>query len=876
MKSSDNPKSKENILRSIIQHWIGWDEHENYYLKELVPQLIKNPNSGDSFEREAFKILNKILTSREKENLSNIIKETKVKLAQKVVEEKQRKKDEEEKAKRIKLHEEEIMSELTKMLKSYNFLEADRKFLDEKDALNEVLPQENYEEIKGLYVQSFFEKTFNNLLPPDDEQSNAIAALGNKVLVSARAGSGKTQTISSKVTLLTEKYNIKPEQILVLCFNANAAEEMQTRIRKNQPNFNNARTFHSWAWSIVQPGNSILFDSGGQFSPKEFSKFIKSLINEILYKDKNFAKEIYKFFREESEYLSSSLSETKEFLNDTDRYMFLRNQTEISLNGTRTKSSGEKWIADFLFEHGIDFFYERHLTWYLKDQDDRPYHPDFTFEYRGRHYVLEHWGIDEYDFRKKVPEHWHKTWDEYHIEMNRKRDYFSTNRKYKLLETSIRDIKYSLPIPERRRDFENKFKKKLESHGIYCQKLSTEQLIAKAWKKNMFNLLHELSGQFIGWIEKLELSEQDIINILERGGYNDRQKKFCKIGMKIYKMYLEKLDEKKKIDFNLLVSSATQKIKNGEFDVSHLKYILIDEFQDFSQLFQNLIDATTKANPEINLFCVGDPWQLINGFAGSDPDLFYNFSDIANNKTISTCYRSTKEIVENANKFANKHSVFIGTRGEFNNTKNETGFVISKIIDSVEIINDNKDEGKGFMEDNQFKKYFRKERLDGQGSFMPDNQYINAGYLKYATEIVQDNPDSSFLFLYRNKDMHGMAIYEDFQGYLKASLRDEEITYKNIEFCTAHSSKGREADIVVILNLVEGTFPSIHPSNQFFEIFGLTPSRVLDEEKRLFYVGITRAKKGLYVISEAGKVSDFFDPEYIEDTKRTFDSDLPF
>ncbi len=72
-----------------------------------------------------------------------------------------------------------------------------------------------------------------------------------------------------------------------------------------------------------------------------------------------------------------------------------------------------------------------------------------------------------------------------------------------------------------------------------------------------------------------------------------------------------------------------------------------------------------------------------------------------------------------------------------------------------------------------------------------------------------------------------------------------------------HSSKGLEADIVVLLNVCEKVLPSIHPSNELFEIFGRTPDKILDEEKRLFYVAITRAKRGLYVLTEKDKESEF-------------------
>ena len=79
--------------------------------------------------------------------------------------------------------------------------------------------------------------------------------------------------------------------------------------------------------------------------------------------------------------------------------------------------------------------------------------------------------------------------------------------------------------------------------------------------------------------------------------------------------------------------------------------LLIDEFQDFSKLFYKLIISIKKYNPNLKLYCVGDDWQAINGFAGSDLKYFENFKNIFNNsETVETSnllynYRSGKSIV---------------------------------------------------------------------------------------------------------------------------------------------------------------------------------------------------------------------------------------
>ncbi len=762
-----------------------------------------------------------------------------------------------------------IVKEILPILESFDFFKADKLFIENKKVFNKPpFTKLTYEKEKAKNIQKYFEEKFvkKGIIEnaPDLEQAEAIGALGKNILVSARAGSGKTQTISGKVAFLVNKYDVKPGEILVLCFNKSAEENMKKRIQKFIPDFQNAKTFHSLCWLIVSPEKgSVLFDNDGEFSPKKYSDFVKKIIEDYEKKYPEFKKKIYNFFREEYEKLDENLSETKSFENKKERYLYLRNQTETTLSGVNVKSRGEKWIADFLFEHGIEFYYEQQFSWEKLDEKSY-YHPDFTIKVGDKKYILEHWGIDENDPKKEVPDFWTKTWEEYKKEMANKRNYFKNNDKYKdkFIETSICDIDYALDIKEQRFEFEKILRSRLEKKGIKCKKLSTNELIKKAWEKQLFTRLNTLICQFIGWMQKLEWEEKDLTEELKKGIYNEKQKVFCEIGLKIYEKYKAELEKEKKIDFNILVSKAIQKIKNGEFCVSQFKHILIDEFQDFSQLFQNLIDVIRDKNQNVNLFCVGDDWQLINGFAGSDEKFFRKFKEKANTRIISTCYRSTLKVIENGNNFAKKYKkTFIGK--ESKNNKRNKGEIKNIYIDKVYI--ENNARNKKADADNEFKEYFRIDTKEKDEKFLSSSDYIKVRYLKKCFEIIENNPDKSFLFLARKKRLKGLDLYKFFDkdfnkedSYLAKVLKVKEIKFpNNLKFQTMHSSKGLEADIVIPLDICEKTIPSIHPSNELFEIFGRTHDKILDEEKRLFYVAITRAKEKLFILTEQGNESEF-------------------
>jgi DNA helicase-4 len=74
---------------------------------------------------------------------------------------------------------------------------------------------------------------------------------------------------------------------------------------------------------------------------------------------------------------------------------------------------------------------------------------------------------------------------------------------------------------------------------------------------------------------------------------------------------------------------------------------------------------------------------------------------------------------------------------------------------------------------------------------------------------------------------------------------------------TVHSFKGLEEEIVILVRVCEGAFPLLHPDDSLFTIFGQSEIDVLEEERRLFYVAITRAKERLYILTEQGRESPF-------------------
>jgi DNA helicase-4 len=256
------------------------------------------------------------------------------------------------------------------------------------------------------------------------------------------------------------------------------------------------------------------------------------------------------------------------------------------------------------------------------------------------------------------------------------------------------------------------------------------------------------------------------------------------------------------------------------------EYILVDEFQDVNNLQVELIKLLlTEKN---QLFCVGDDWQSIYGFRGSNVGYIVNFKEHFKNSEIiklNMNYRSTEHIVSASNEVI-KHNKFKVDKDVRSNKKSNSKIHIYAGKDETENIE--------YVLDQVQKLY-------------------NKGYTK-----------EDILFLYRRNKM--------FKPYTnRFNQEGVQVTGKTI-----HASKGLEAKAVFIIGLTEGNggFPDIWMEDRIYQVIKESNhDLLLEEERRLFYVAITRAKDDLFLITEKGNESSFL-KEIPDDF--TFKTSIPF
>jgi len=269
-----------------------------------------------------------------------------------------------------------------------------------------------YEGTKSYFIREYFKNYFSQEKMPfliDEEQAKAISIQNENILVTARAGSGKTRVIVAKILYLLETKGFSWDSILVLAFNRNVPLEIQDRLQ-HQVLLNSypdkykkidvAQTFHKVARSYS--------DYRGEILANKKTHFIRLVIEYLKENDNSFSERVYNFFRKENHTI-----EKKAYRDPEDYYTVIRSSKLRTLNGEYVKSKGEKWIADFLFEHGIQYEYEREffLQYLFQNKDVLSFNEDLKLRLKpfigerektipdfylpDFNLLIEHWGINE-------------------------------------------------------------------------------------------------------------------------------------------------------------------------------------------------------------------------------------------------------------------------------------------------------------------------------------------------------------------------------------------------------------------------------------------------------------------------------------------------
>jgi DNA helicase-4 len=816
-------QAESTLIDELIRCWSAWDTHEVFYLEELAPKIAQSsdfdwlPQSErttvvalrSSLDSDAWARLPELIAMRRSEHRESADAEIRLEGEREAARVTAR-----NRAREIESFRQELLE-----LCSADFLR-----VDDYAATRPALVQaHDVQEIKAEFVHSWFARPE---VPPelrlDVDQSSAVAAGTGDVQVVARAGSGKTRTIAARALFLIDHCGVPADDILLIAFNRDAAAEMKKRLASVlEHRLPHVMTFHALAHAIVHPNEDLLFDDPGG-SALGLSREIQEVIDEHLRSRETYAQMrrlMLANFRDDWERIARGGFELPK-----DELLALRRSLpRETLNGEQVKSYGEKVIANALFEHAVPYKYERSYRW-----GDQNYRPDFTiFLTTTSGVILEYFGLagdSDYD------------------EMSaRKREFWTHHDGWTLIECTPNDLS---PNPGA---FVEGLMRRLAAEGVPVRR-RTEDEIWELVRKRALDHFTKAMKNFVGRARKRNLSDAELRQLVaEHAGASESEQLFTRIGSSVYAGYLARIKAQGEEDFDGLVWRAVRSVQAGQTsfvrargvergNLARVRYVMVDEFQDLSPMFFELLAAIRSQNATASFFGVGDDFQAINGFAGADLDYFTEFRthfrrpvcvELRNN------YRSAQSIVKISNQ------LMTGRGAPAAPSSSVLGRVAIAWLDR-----------------------FVPSVIEGERHAGDD---ITPAMLRLVADCLGRGDDVAILSRtnyvpWYVDDPDGTGATRDLVGFVEhlRSLLPEE-TRGGLTASTVHSYKGMEQQVVVVLDALEGRFPLIHPNWVFMRLFGDTLGAIEDEERRLFYVALTRAKSELFLVSEHRRVSPFLE-----------------
>ena len=702
-----------------------------------------------------------------------------------------------------------------------------------EDFLNSHLRAEN------TYLDNIL-KSVDPVIKLDEEQRKVVLSDEDYTLVIAGAGAGKTTTVAAKVKYLVEKKGIRPEQILVISFTNKAVGELRDKINKSLKINCPVTTFHKIGYAILRKqDNEKRQVVDGGFMYNVINNYLKGNILE----QPELVDKLILFFGSyfDAPYEGEDLNDFFNYISKSDFTTLKGNMSEyteeiidkrtgkcISIAHERMRSAQEVQIANFLYLNQIEYKYERPYEYHIL-KSRKPYTPDFTITQGDKVAYLEHFGITEDGKNNRYNEE----------QLSRYKQ--EINDKVKLHKKHNTDLIYTFSGYSDGRSLLEHLRGNLEKHGFTLIPRDSKEVFEKIVNTEENKYIMKLVKLVCTFIQNFKTNgfSIDDFSRFERKSTNERTKLFLSICQQCFLEYSKRLKEKNAVDFEDMINDSVRILNEQQRIGAELdfKYIIVDEYQDISRQRFDLTKELSKIC-KAKIIAVGDDWQSIYAYAGSDITLFTHFKQTMGyglELKITKTYRNAQEVIDIAGGFIQK-----------NHSQLRKELISPKHIDQpiiIESYSENVD---------------RKQTAGKGGRYYMIGEKVEA----IVEKILLENPKSSILLLgrYGFDAFHlchsGKFVYNEKTG----SVTPNKFPNVVLDFMTVHRAKGLGYDNVIIINARN-------------EVYGF-PSQVQDdpvlkyvvrddhsieyaEERRLFYVALTRTKNRVYLIVPQERPSSF-------------------
>lgn len=651
--------------------------------------------------------------------------------------------------------------------------------------------------------EAFFDAIEKYPLTP--RQREAVASDEDGTLVIAGAGTGKTSTILAKIGLLLKTGQCGPHEILAISFTRKSANELAERVKEKLGTELDVHTFHKLGQNIIAKAESAKPRLAAFVeNPAEKIKHLDKVITKLC-DDSSFRRQFLEF----EAYHRIPVKQEWEFKDLAEYRNWLRSNRIVSLDGVPKKSYQECVIANWLVMNGVAFQYEAPYEHSTKTPDFRQYCPDFYLP--DLNLYIEHFGIGE-DGRTAPyidPE-------KYQEGMRWKREVHKKS-KTTLIETYSWEHSKGVLL--------DRLEQKLKALGCTLNPVSDTDALELINKSGTMTGFSELVAGFLTLYKGngSKLIDERMGNAKPRTA---REQAFLELFEVIFHEYERVNQQLDQIDFEDMITKAARAVSSGNVP-SPYKHILVDEFQDISPGRAELINALLHAVPDCALFAVGDDWQSIYRFAGSDIGAMTKFHEIfgaTRRLPLDTTFRFDNYAIATSSRFVLKNRV-----------------QIPKTLKPVKSVD--------------------------RPSVVIYKRKSDESPLEWSLgEITQHAKGKASVLILERYNFHLPEAQEERR--LSAMFPMLELKSMSV-----HGAKGLEADYVIV-GLRGGVwgFPASKVDDPLLDLVLTAPDDFEHgEERRLFYVAITRGRRKTYLVCETGADQSVFTTELLSEPEYCVD-----
>jgi len=680
----------------------------------------------------------------------------------------------------------------------------------------------------------------------DEDQRRVVLTDEDYCLVIAGAGAGKTTTVAAKVKYLVDKKGIDPSQILVVSFTNKAVNELKDRIQKELDIPCPIATFHSTGNAIIHKNSpdeklNIVDQSKLYFVIRDYFRNSimrnESAVNNLImffasYFDAPYeGSDLNAFF---NNIAKANFSTMRGDLEDFKREVIdTRTKKSVTIQNEVLRSYQEVEIANFLYLNNIDYEYEP-IYKYDIEFSRKPYTPDFIIYQGEKSAYLEHFGITESGENDRfTPEE---------IERYKK----AVRDKCILHKEHGTTLIYTFSAYNDGRSLLDHLKENLEAKGFELKPRSNKEVMEmlvsgeeNRYIRKLINLICRFISNF-----KVNAYQADDFNRMYHSTQNVRSRLFLSICNDCYLEYERWLKENKAVDFEDMINESARLLREVKEMKKKLdfKYIIVDEYQDISRQRFDLTKELSEVT-DAKIIAVGDDWQSIYAFSGSDITLFTKFEEkmgYAKMLKIVRTYRNSQEVIDIAGNFIQRNKEQINKQ-----------LISPKHIDDPVLI---------YTYDGTRKAYNGNRKSGGNYEMARSIETVLTDLLNY--KKAEGKEPGSILLLGRygfdGDHLERTGLFE----YINRTNKVRSVKYPQLDitFMTAHSSKGLGYDDVIVINGKNETygFPTKVEDDPVLS-FVIKGDRSIDyaEERRLFYVAMTRTKNRVFFVAPEANPSEF-------------------